>query len=492
MELLQLPDEPTKTIGLASQIPQEARDRLSALLLAGRPVDKDPVRQDCPACGASIDARLVQSGTHRWSRMINHLVTAHAAWWPALDPVAGRLPARPLSTKPTPGPSRIRASEGVHPAYADRVVRAVDSQALLEQDDDLDRVLALALTAKPTSRSAQRREAAMRGQEAPDFSKAQPERKQERRPPLRRDLPKPSRPTGPEPGPPEDMEEGGGRMRRMELYGMTESVAATQISQAYAIRPELAQAIIETALWIGAHPFDLANLISFETNGTFSPKVPGPKSVGAVGLIQFTPATATGLGTSTNELAAMSATQQMPWVRKYLDERRNGRPLDTPQKLAMAVFYPRAMFWPPDQAFPKEVSARNTHVLPDGRRVPIRTPADYLHLMQLKSRLPFSDGTEPIVPEEPGLLDQMMNWAKATFWTGTGELSPHVPAQWDLAPGANGVLVGEDGREWGPGQIPPGTYRFRSAKTGRDSTPITLEAERKYRASSIGRLFMTE
>lgn len=50
---------------------------------------------------------------------------------------------------------------------------------------------------------------------------------------------------------------------------------------------------------------------------------------GATGLIQFLPSVARGLGTTTDELAKMSSTEQLPYVMKYLSDR--GVTSDSPQ-----------------------------------------------------------------------------------------------------------------------------------------------------------------
>ena len=52
----------------------------------------------------------------------------------------------------------------------------------------------------------------------------------------------------------------------------------------------LAKEIVAVAQRTGAHPYDLANLINFESAGTFKSDVKNPIS-GATGLIQFMPKT---------------------------------------------------------------------------------------------------------------------------------------------------------------------------------------------------------
>lgn len=62
---------------------------------------------------------------------------------------------------------------------------------------------------------------------------------------------------------------------------------------------------------------DLLKAIQFETAGSFDPAQPAGTS-NAVGLIQFMPKTAEGLGTTTAELSKMSRAQQMKYVDKHL------------------------------------------------------------------------------------------------------------------------------------------------------------------------------
>lgn len=57
--------------------------------------------------------------------------------------------------------------------------------------------------------------------------------------------------------------------------------------------------------------------IAFESGETFSPAVRNAAGSGATGLIQFMPATAVSLGTTTAALARMSAEQQLEYVQRY-------------------------------------------------------------------------------------------------------------------------------------------------------------------------------
>lgn len=63
----------------------------------------------------------------------------------------------------------------------------------------------------------------------------------------------------------------------------------------------------------------LMAVMAFETGNSFLPYQKNPNS-SATGLIQFTKATAIGLGTTTTQLARMSAVEQLDWVEKYFEQ----------------------------------------------------------------------------------------------------------------------------------------------------------------------------
>lgn len=113
----------------------------------------------------------------------------------------------------------------------------------------------------------------------------------------------------------------------------------------------------------------LNNLIQFESGWDPTIKNPDPRS-SARGLIQFIDDTAIWLGYRDS----LDLVTQNPTVEKQLDGpvrnylKRYG-PYPTEQSLYMAVFYPRAMFWPEDQEFSEDVQDRNPG---------IRTPRDYI------------------------------------------------------------------------------------------------------------------
>jgi len=67
------------------------------------------------------------------------------------------------------------------------------------------------------------------------------------------------------------------------------------------------------------------------------------RHTGAVGLIQFTPATAKYLGTTVTKLYNMSFMEQLDYVEKYLEKLSKGKKIRSYEDLYLLVFYPRAL-----------------------------------------------------------------------------------------------------------------------------------------------------
>lgn len=83
--------------------------------------------------------------------------------------------------------------------------------------------------------------------------------------------------------------------------------------------------------------------MAFETGRTFSPSKKNPQS-SATGLIQFMEATAKGLGTTTRDLARMSAEEQFDFVWLYFRDRIEERgPIRNLGDCYMAILNPVAM-----------------------------------------------------------------------------------------------------------------------------------------------------
>jgi len=104
---------------------------------------------------------------------------------------------------------------------------------------------------------------------------------------------------------------------------------------------------------LGCDPNKLAAVMSFETAGSFDPAQKNLGGGSATGLIQFMPYTASKLGTTTAELAAMSDVEQLAYVEKYLRLASGGRKLVTVADHYMAVFAPSGIGKPPGFALYK-------------------------------------------------------------------------------------------------------------------------------------------
>jgi peptidoglycan hydrolase-like protein with peptidoglycan-binding domain len=101
------------------------------------------------------------------------------------------------------------------------------------------------------------------------------------------------------------------------------------------------QKVIQIASDLKVNPNFLLAVMSFESGETFSPAIKSAAGSGAVGLIQFMPATAKSLGTTTAALAAMTAEDQLDFVAKYF--RQFKKPLLTIEDVYMAVLMPSAI-----------------------------------------------------------------------------------------------------------------------------------------------------
>jgi hypothetical protein len=99
--------------------------------------------------------------------------------------------------------------------------------------------------------------------------------------------------------------------------------------------------VIEIAGRLAMDPDHLMAIMAFETGRTFGPAVTNHAGSGATGLIQFMPATAMSMGTSTAALSRMSAIDQLDYVETYLAPYA-GRMKDLPSAY-MAVLYPSAV-----------------------------------------------------------------------------------------------------------------------------------------------------
>lgn len=107
-----------------------------------------------------------------------------------------------------------------------------------------------------------------------------------------------------------------------------------------------AQKAIIVARQIDVPPSDLMACMAWESGETFSPAIRNGAGSGAVGLIQFMPQTAAAMGTSTEQLAAMTGVQQLDYVERYFRPWR-GRLRDLGD-LYMAILWPAGIGKPMD------------------------------------------------------------------------------------------------------------------------------------------------
>lgn len=108
-------------------------------------------------------------------------------------------------------------------------------------------------------------------------------------------------------------------------------VWGARVTQEFRVRVrEIASNLNIDASWLMA-------VMGFETGYTFSPSIKNPGS-SATGLIQFVGPTAKSLGTSTTQLARMTAVQQLDYVEKYFNQYK-GR-INNLGDCYMAVFWP--------------------------------------------------------------------------------------------------------------------------------------------------------
>lgn len=104
------------------------------------------------------------------------------------------------------------------------------------------------------------------------------------------------------------------------------------------VSPEFRVKVRAISLRLGCAPDDLMTCMAWESGRSFSPSKKNMAGSGATGLIQFMPATAAALGTSTAALGAMTAVQQLDYVEKYFQPYKGK--LNTLADLYMAILWP--------------------------------------------------------------------------------------------------------------------------------------------------------
>ncbi|MEF8731684.1 MAG: transglycosylase [Candidatus Accumulibacter meliphilus] len=130
----------------------------------------------------------------------------------------------------------------------------------------------------------------------------------------------------------------------METAPITPTFRATgepEIAFGKKVSGEFKTKVITIATELGVNVDYLMAAMAFETGGTFNPAVKSLAGSGATGLIQFMPKTAIGLGTSTDDLAKMTAVTQLDYVKKYFLPYQ-GR-LKQLEDVYMAILWPKAV-----------------------------------------------------------------------------------------------------------------------------------------------------
>ncbi len=116
------------------------------------------------------------------------------------------------------------------------------------------------------------------------------------------------------------------------------NMPARMIAWGSKVSAEFRQRVIAICTELEMNPDHLMSAMAFESGESFSASVKNAAGSGAVGLIQFMPATAVGLGTTTAALAKLSAVEQLDYVRLYFVGYKGK--LNTVDDLYMAILWP--------------------------------------------------------------------------------------------------------------------------------------------------------
>ncbi len=112
------------------------------------------------------------------------------------------------------------------------------------------------------------------------------------------------------------------------------------------VSEDFCQRVREIADSLDTDPNYLMACMAFESGETFSPSVENAAGSGATGLIQFMPSTAEDLGTTAEELASMTAEEQLDYVEEYFKPHKGK--LKSIEDVYMAILWPKAVGKPSD------------------------------------------------------------------------------------------------------------------------------------------------
>jgi hypothetical protein len=124
----------------------------------------------------------------------------------------------------------------------------------------------------------------------------------------------------------------------------SEVPATVRIAWGSKVSPEFKKRVLWIADQLGCNASDLMACMAWEDAETFKSDTKNAAGSGAVGLIQFMPKTAVGLGTTTTALAAMSPEDQLRYVYEYFKP-YTGR-LHNLGDVYMAILWPKGVGQP--------------------------------------------------------------------------------------------------------------------------------------------------
>ena len=123
------------------------------------------------------------------------------------------------------------------------------------------------------------------------------------------------------------------------------STASVQVRRPIAWGAKVSPTFRDRVWWIAdqlkLNPDDLMSCMAWESGESFRADIKNAAGSGATGLIQFMPATARGMGTTTAALAKMTPEDQLTYVYKYF--RPFAGRLNNLGDIYMAILWPKAV-----------------------------------------------------------------------------------------------------------------------------------------------------
>ncbi len=193
--------------------------------------------------------------------------------------------------------------------------------------------------------------------------------------------------------------------------------------------------VIAIAAEIGVDPNFLMAVMSFESGASFNPAKKNLAGSGAVGLIQFMPKTAIGLGTTTAALALMTPEGQLDFVRKYFLPFKGK--LKTLEDTYMAVLMPSGVGKGPGHVlFKAGTIAYKQNKGLDGNGDGVITVAEAAAKVRERLGAPLSEFAKPLQrgdnsPEVANLQRELVDLGYMTLQevnTGQGTFGPKTEA----------------------------------------------------------------